>query len=96
MFIKTGYGAIFNLSNATALFVSPHREDMGLIKFIAAKREYNLHTCGNYKYALEVLDDIYNAIARGDRVYTMPKVPDYIYNAVVRETLDNKDKNVQK
>ncbi|SEA36361.1 hypothetical protein [Selenomonas ruminantium] len=86
MFIKVNNSVMFNLSKAVVINVKRRGEngDKGTVVELKLVIDRPLRSgwyegplrLGKYntfERAQEVLDDIYNAIARGDRVYTMPE-----------------------
>ncbi len=49
------------------------KEDFSIEFFATATKRYSVGMYAGIERAREVFDDIYNAIARGERVYAMPE-----------------------
>ncbi len=77
MFIKAkGLDLMINTSKFDVIQIVRRKwskEEFSIEFFATATKRYSAGRYASEERAWEVLDDIYNAIARGDRVYTMPE-----------------------
>jgi len=69
MYIKTQNNNMVNLSRACVL----KKEGCYIVCNLGAGAKFNIGSFENEARTEEIMGDIYNAIARGDRVYTMPE-----------------------